>query len=286
MNGECISKAQFCDGKFDCSDLSDESEVCILPPYSDSEIHPCNQTEFTCVSKECIDYKAVCDLQTDCSDNSDENTTMCENFPLYCRKNPEKFFCASGSCINSSLVCNGFDDCGDFSDEETCNINECEASTSVCDHECRDLKIGYECICKPGFSTSKNISHHCEDINECDDRPCSQICHNTHGSYHCECIDGFIKDDNNCKVDSPEQAKLIFSNLFYIRSVSLDGQSEFLVHNLSNAVGIDFDWTKNYIYYSDVNSMKSQISRIKISSSNSTSTPDVLHQQNLRNPDG
>lgn len=286
MNGECISKAQLCDGKFDCSDLSDESEVCILPPFSESEIHPCNQTEFTCSNKECIDYKAVCDLESDCSDNSDENTTMCERFPSYCRKNPEKFLCASGSCISNSLVCNGFDDCGDFSDEKTCNINECEASPSLCDHECRDLKIGYECICKTGFSPSKNVPHQCEDINECDNRPCSQICINTHGSYHCECIEGYVKEDNNCKVDSPEQARLIFSNSFYIRSVSLDGQSELLVHNLSNAVGLDFDWSKNQIYYSDVNSKKSQISRVKILNSYATNTPEVLHQQNLRNPDG
>lgn len=273
-----------CDGKFDCSDLSDESEVCMVPPNTETGFHACNQTEFTCASKECIRYDAVCDMKQDCADNTDENSTMCENFPLYCKRNPEKFLCASGSCISANLICNGLDDCGDFSDEDMCNINECEYTD--CEHTCKDLKIGYECSCNVGFVPNKNDSHQCDDINECEDRPCSQLCLNTYGSFHCECLEGYIKMGNTCKIDSPDHPKLIFSNYFYIRSVNFDGQSELLVHNLSNAVGIDFDWNKKYIYYSDVNSMKSQISRVKLTSSNATNSPEILHQQNLKNPDG
>lgn len=284
MNGDCISKSELCDGKFDCSDLSDETEVCLLPPYSESGIIVCNQTHFSCGNNECINYDAVCDKKKDCADNSDENTTMCENFPMYCRTNPDKFLCSSGSCISNNLVCNGLDNCGDFSDEEMCNINECEYTD--CEHVCKDLKIGYECTCNLGFVPSKNDSHQCEDVNECEDRPCSQLCLNTYGSYHCDCLEGYIRNGNTCKVDSPIHPKLIFSNFFYIRSVNFDGNSELLVHNLSNAVGIDFDWNKNYIYFSDVNAMKSQISRVKLTGLNSTNSPEILHQQNLRNPDG
>lgn len=285
MNGDCLSKEKMCDGKnFDCLDLSDESEVCLLPPFSKFVLHTCNQTEFACSNDKCINYTLICDMKQDCADGSDENATMCENFPLYCRQNPEKFLCTSGSCINASLTCSGLDDCGDWSDEAMCNINECEYTE--CDHICKDLKIGYECLCHPGFAPSKNDSHQCEDINECYDMPCSQVCLNTYGSFHCECLDGYVKNGNSCKVDSPTHPKLIFSNYFYIRSVNLDGQSELLVHNLSNAVGIDFDWSKNYLYYSDVNSLKSQICRVKIAGSNVSDTPEILHQQNLKNPDG
>lgn len=273
-----------CDGKFDCLDLSDESEVCVLPPYADVDVLACNQTEFECANKGCISYDLVCNMKQDCLDNSDENTTFCQHFPLYCRQDPEKFLCASGSCIEATLVCNGLDDCGDFSDEEMCNINECEYTD--CEHACTDLKIGYECTCNPGFVPSKNDTHQCEDVDECEGYPCSQLCLNTYGSYHCECLEGYIKLGNNCKVDSPTHPKLIFSNYFYIRSVGFDGQSELLVHNLSNAVGIDFDWSKSYIYYSDVNQKKSQISRVKLTSSNDSNVPEVLHQQNLKNPDG
>jgi low-density lipoprotein receptor-related protein 1 (alpha-2-macroglobulin receptor) len=284
MNGDCIAASEMCDGKFDCSDMSDETEACLLPPHSEDDVLACNQTEFTCANKECINHESVCDMKPDCRDGSDENVTTCEIYPLYCRQNPEKFLCASGSCINMTLVCNGLDDCGDFSDEEMCNINECEYTD--CEHSCTDLKIGYECLCNSGFTPNKNDSHQCDDINECEDRPCSQLCLNTHGSFHCECLEGYIKNGNNCKVDSPEHAKLIFTNQFYIRSVDFVGKSEILAHNLSNAVGIDFDWSRNYIYYSDVNKVKSQIARIRLGGSNASSTPEILHQQNLKNPDG
>lgn len=68
--------------------------------------------------------------------------------------------------------------------------------------------------------------------------------------------------------------------------MTFDGQSELLVHNLSNAVGIDFDWSKNYLYFSDVNSLKSHISRVKMNGLNVSGTPEILHHQNLKNPDG
>lgn len=32
--------------------------------------------------------------------------------------------------------------------------------------------------------------------------------------------------------------------------------------------------------------MKSQISRVKLTASNATNTPEILHHQNLKNPDG
>lgn len=183
LNGECVTKEDLCDGKFDCADLSDEMETCLLSPLSEAEIHNCNQTEFQCSDQKCIPYNEVCDMKPDCDDRTDENTTLCENSPLYCQRDSEKFLCASGGCINATLVCNGLNDCGDFSDEKMCNINECEYTN--CDHNCTDLKIGFECSCYLGFAPNKNDSHKCDDINECEDRPCSQLCINSYGSYHC-----------------------------------------------------------------------------------------------------
>ncbi|KAG5677308.1 hypothetical protein PVAND_007077 [Polypedilum vanderplanki] len=285
QNGECISKSEMCDGHFDCSDLSDESEVCIFPPYSEVEVEikMCNESEFTCANKECISHNALCDLNIDCSDGSDENTTVCENYPLYCKNNSNKFLCLSGSCISMNLTCDGQNDCGDYSDERSCNINECLYVD--CEHNCTDLKIGYECSCNRGFKKSELDSHKCNDINECEDRPCSQLCLNTYGSYHCECLEGYIKTGNSCKIDSAEHPKIILANRFYIRSVTLDGHAELLLHNLSNAVAIDYDWSKNYIYFSDVTATRSEIIRVKWNE-NETSNREVLHQQNLKNPDG
>jgi integrin beta 2 len=264
--------------------LTDETEACVTLPDAESEARKCNETEFTCDNKECIPLSNLCNWKPDCSDESDEKIEECENYALYCAKNSSKFLCNSGSCIDANLTCNGLNDCGDFSDEEQCNINECEYAD--CEHDCRDLKIGYECTCKPGFTVDKNNPHRCEDINECIDRPCSQLCLNTFGSYHCECFEGYVRDGNRCKIDSPDHPKIIFSNRFYIRSVTLDGHAELLLHNLSNAVAIDFDWSRKYIYFSDVTQLRSEIIRVKWDGNVSTSNREVVHQQNLKNPDG
>jgi len=36
------------------------------------------------------------------------------------------------------------------------------------------------------------------DVDECDDIPCHQICHNTPGSYQCSCYDGYELDGIAC----------------------------------------------------------------------------------------
>lgn len=245
----------------------------------------CNETEFTCSNKQCVPLASICNMKIECKDESDENATMCENFPLYCEKNPLKFLCNSGSCIDANLTCDGLNDCSDFSDEELCNINECEYID--CEQNCHDLKIGYECTCNAGFEVNKNNTHQCVDINECEERPCSQLCLNTYGSYHCECLEGYTRDGNRCKIDSPEHPKIIFSNRFYIRSVTLDGHADLLLHNLSNAVAIDFDWNRKFIYFSDVTVHKSEIIRMKWDGgANVTGSREIIHQQNLKNPDG
>lgn len=155
LSGECIPKSFFCDGKFDCDDMSDEREVCLI--IDEMEIPPtCEADEFTCKDKTCIKLSKICNLESDCPDNSDENMTLCQSYPAYCKQSMDRYLCSHGGCINASLICNGADDCGDFSDEMSCNINECEF-TSCGEHaECRDLKIGMECVCNSGEENKKS----------------------------------------------------------------------------------------------------------------------------------
>ncbi|MBA0691959.1 hypothetical protein Goari_009559, partial [Gossypium aridum] len=54
---------------------------------------------------------------------------------------------------------------------------------------------GYLCKCLDGFQGNPYLSQGCQDINECDKlKPCSGTCHNTPGSYHCSCPEGFEGD--------------------------------------------------------------------------------------------
>uniref|UniRef100_A0A0D9ZIR2 Protein kinase domain-containing protein n=1 Tax=Oryza glumipatula TaxID=40148 RepID=A0A0D9ZIR2_9ORYZ len=49
-----------------------------------------------------------------------------------------------------------------------------------------DSYIGYRCQCMPGFEGNPYIQDGCQDIDECIIAAnCTEVCHNTIGSYHC-----------------------------------------------------------------------------------------------------
>lgn len=151
---------------------------------------------------------------------------------------------------------------------------------------CTDKAVGYECSCHSGYRISNKDPHLCEDINECDDRPCSQKCRNTRGSYHCSCTSGYVlqPDRRSCRANSTIPAKLILANRYYIREVDFAGHTTLLVHNLSNAVALDYEWTSNCIFWSDVTALGSSIKRMCNPKANGT--VQTLHSATLQNPDG
>ncbi|XP_019378305.1 PREDICTED: low-density lipoprotein receptor-related protein 2 [Gavialis gangeticus] len=245
-NGLCIRNSYRCDRRNDCGDSSDE-RGCIY--------QPCQQHQFTCQNGRCISKAYLCDGDNDCGDESDELEHLCNTPEATC--SPHQFKCDNGNCIEVVKVCNRLDDCLDNSDEKGCGINECnDPSISGCDHECTDTQTSFYCSCHPGYKLMSD-KRTCDDSDECTETPsvCSQICENTAGSYICKCAPGYVRepDGKSCRQNSNISPYLIFSNRYYLRNLTADGQSYSLIlQGLRNVVALDFDRVEKRLYWIDV----------------------------------
>lgn len=145
------------------------------------------------------------------------------------------------------------------------DLNKCEdcSNSLVCEVLTHVLCCwSLQCRCHPGFQLKRD-GKTCVDIDECTTTyPCSQHCLNTHGSFHCLCVDGFEvspSDPTVCKSTSGKAAMsviithsllicisllndvfwwrlcvevepyLIFANRYYLRKLNLDGSNYTLI---------------------------------------------------------
>ena len=142
------------------------------------------------------------------------------------------------------------------------------------------------CSCFEGFKLNAEEPQKCDDIDECEQRPCSQICKNTLGSYHCSCAQGYIlqSDNKTCGANSTIPPLIILANKYYIRQLDMLGRSTLLAHNLTNVVALDYDFRLNCYFWSDVTAEKSMIKSMCMEGNNQTIK--TLHSTYLKNPDG
>ncbi|XP_044163643.1 uncharacterized protein LOC122947998 [Acropora millepora] len=91
-----------------------------------------------------------------------------------------------------------------YCDMETFDVDECSASSPVCDKNgiCNNTVGSYNCTCKQGYSSAEG--KRCKDIDECQiSSPChvNATCRNSDGSYSCSCNYGFEGDGKSCNVN-------------------------------------------------------------------------------------
>ncbi|XP_055493679.1 LOW QUALITY PROTEIN: low-density lipoprotein receptor-related protein 2a [Leucoraja erinacea] len=245
-NGLCVRGSYRCDRRNDCGDASDE-RGCAYPS--------CTQHQFTCQNGRCISQLWLCDGDNDCGDRSDEMEHLCVTAQPTCP--PQHFRCSNGACIETAKVCNQVDDCSDNSDERTCGVDECSnPELNRCTHICTNTQVGFLCSCPPGYQLLQD-GQACEDVDECNETPgvCSQICENTEGSYICKCAPGHLRepDGRTCRQNSNITPYLLFSNRYYIRNFSVDGNSYTLVQQgLLNVGALDFDRVEQRLYWIDM----------------------------------
>ncbi|CAB1435033.1 unnamed protein product, partial [Pleuronectes platessa] len=273
-NGLCIRSSYRCDRRNDCGDSSDEQSC---------TYQPCQQHQFTCHNGRCVSHDFVCDGDNDCGDESDELEHMCHTPAPTCP--PAEFRCDNGHCVPLSQMCDRNDDCSDNSDEKGCGINECtDPSIHHCDHNCTDTPTSFICTCRPGHHLMSD-GKTCDDVNECEETPgvCSQVCENTVGSYVCKCAPGFLRepDGHSCRQNSKISPYLIFSNRYYLRNLSTDGQAYSLIlQGLTSVVALDFDRVDKRLYWIDVS--RRVIERMSFNgSSREVVVNGVLHGEGL-----
>nr|CAH7742116.1 unnamed protein product [Callosobruchus chinensis] len=258
--GKCIPSLWVCNYQKDCEKGEDEFQSC---PY-----RKCQPDDFQCGSRAsdpCIPKEKRCDGYVDCRSGRDErdcpSTTPGGSgvngggASAACRL--DQFRCSNGQrCVDAQFKCDHKDDCGDNSDEQGCTRLSCPSL--ACDYKCQASLTGGSCYCPKGKKLA-NDNRTCIDLDECLEWGyCDQLCTNTVGSYSCSCAPGYkLKEKNRCIAENGSSMMLYFAHEKSIYGISPSGGSSFrVIVNTTGASGLDYHYTRNMLYWSDLKTKK------------------------------
>ena len=176
--------------------------VCFLVDACDP--YPCDtQFSLQCVNLPPRDYRCVCvpditgknctDPINNCDPNPCANGECTDGNATYSCECPGSF--RGINCDICTLPCTASDilntdTCVCEEERIACGTTSCHLTIEVCDVD--------RCICNsPAFAEGIEP---CFDNDECLGFPCHQYasCTNTHGSYFCDCYEGFTGDGSEC----------------------------------------------------------------------------------------
>jgi len=274
--GTCIPEVMQCDGEPDCMDGEDEAECQNVEiPLQKIQVagHEvsvkmdrecpapnirCNDTERTC-----IPARHFCDGEHDCLDGSDEVGCGIALEQHECKASEGMFACKAKNlydtsimCLHTDQLCDGLPHCPAGDDEgEFCGKKECEKYG--CDQKCMQLATGPSCYCSAGYTLAKD-GKSCQDVDEClQFGACSQLCHNTKGSYECACTEGYVLDGTTaCKYVGSAQLLIALEdandNHGEIRSLDLhSGAYLETVADIQKPVGVAYDYLNKKLIWTD-----------------------------------
>ena len=93
------------------------------------------------------------------------------------------------------------------------------------------------------------------DINECNTfGKCSQECKNLKGHFKCICQEGYLLDPktHRCRATG-EEPRLLFANRHDLREIRLEShQYREIMRGLRSAIGMDYDYAREKIFWTDV----------------------------------
>ncbi len=210
-----IGDKYVCDGRFHCTDGSDEDrEMCLK--------WNCTQGYWKCSLNgiQCIPERHVCDsigfsinpVSPGCRDGSDEDSEVCLTWQLQCTEGYWK--CGSNKCIPVDKVCDGDGTCPDRSDEadNVCSSWQCTEGLWKCgslecipeEHVCDGNPFKWEPMCTDGSDETEST---CSPWNctlgywKCGTHKCipeEYVCDGNSHRWDPSCQDGSDEADEIC----------------------------------------------------------------------------------------